>query len=307
MTGPLVVPRVRQTALFVLLAVAAPSALQAQASFDVRPVVARTDGDRVSLGARWSGAIEPGKRTSLKLKFPHELWWGVRGTGAWLSRETASPEPLIDADAEFGMQWLLLEQRDCAPGNCPPADSIVKFDFGYVVIGARLQGETDGNVIETMGAVGGVLLYRPPSQWSVKGLGFLVPTLSFGISSARPLRSALRESLNVENERFTRTDLALGWTFRFGRDWVPGALRPVRLDAHLAHFTHGDLEQPIVDSVGTSGRFVAFDVGYDLPARTRYLRHLFLRWSEGEHATLPTGRKGWLLGVTLGSERPHLP
>jgi hypothetical protein len=293
-----------RTAALVLLmtALAIPGGrTSAQASLDVRPVVSRTEDREFSLGARWEGSVEPGARTTLALSFPRELWWGARGSGAWLSKAGAETEPLVDAEGEVGLQVLLLRQRPCLPQDCP-AD-LVGLDLGYVALVARVQGESDRGADETMAAAGGALLYRPPFAWSSDGLGFLVPTLSLGIGAAWPGRSALRDALGAGRAGFTRVDLAAGWTVRLDRSGMPRGLRPLRLDAHVAHFSHGDLEAAIVDSVGSRGRFVAFDVGYELSGRAGVVRHAFVRWSEGEHATLPTGRRGWLLGITIGGAR----
>lgn len=298
MRAPIQGHAVAVAAAAILLAVSSARAVRAQGGLEVKPVLSRNGAGDITAGVRWAAEVEPGGKTTLALSWPRELWWGARAEGAWLPTSARSPEPLIDADAEFGLQVLILKQHACTPQSCP--SDLVAYDLGYIVLGVQAQGESDGGAIETMGQAGGVFLYRPPFSWSAEGIGFVVPTISLGLGAAWPLRSALRESLGAAEERYRRADMAFGWTIRLARPWVPPGLRPLRFDAHLARFTHGDLEQAIVDSVGTSGRFVAVEVGYELGEGSRYLRHLFVRWSEGKHTTLPTGRKGWLLGVTLG-------
>jgi len=306
MRDPAARSRAVATAVALLIVASSPPRrVDAQATFDVKPLLSRNEQGDITFGARWAATVEPTTETKLALSYPRETWWGARGEGAWLSSAAGSAEPLVDASAEFGLQVLLLKQHACTPAHCP--EDLVGFDLGYVVLGLEVQGESDGTAIETMGQAGGVFLYRPPFSWSSTGVGFVVPTFSLGVGAAWPLRSALRAALGVAEEQYRRTDVAFGWTIRLERNWVPKGLQPLRFDAHLAQFTHGDLEQAIVDSVGTRGRFVAFDVGYALPERTRHVRDVFLRWSEGKHSTLPTGRKGWLLGVSiaLGSGGRH--
>ena len=268
---------------------------------NVRPAVVFGEGGEVALGARWEGAIEPGERSTLALSFPRELWWAARGDGAWASKAGATPEPLVDGEAEFGMQVLLLKQRPCLPNDCP--EDLVDFDLGYIALVARAQTEMDRDVDEAMIAAGAALHYRPNFGWSSSGIGFLVPSVSLGIGAAWPVTSALRDSLSVDNTSFTRFDLEAAWTLRLEREWVPGGLRPLRLDAHFAHYTHGNVEDALVDVVGRSGNFIAFDLGYELTGRVPYFRHAFVRWSDGEHATLPFGRKSWLIGLTIGPTR----
>ena len=268
---------------------------------NVRPAIAFGEGGDVGFGARWEGAIEPGERSTLALSFPRELWWAARGEGVWISKAGATPEPLVDGEAEFGMQVLLLRQRPCLPDDCP--EDLIDFDLGYLAFVARAQTELDRDVDEVMIAAGAALHYRPQFGWSASSIGFLIPTISLGIGAAWPVTSALRDSLRLDNASFTRFDLEAGWTLRLEREWLPTGLRPLRLDAHFAHYTHGNVDDAIVDAVGRSGNFIALDLGYELTGRVPWFRHAFVRWSDGEHATLPFGRKGWLIGLTIGPTR----
>ncbi|MCI0435282.1 MAG: hypothetical protein L0271_16820 [Gemmatimonadetes bacterium] len=286
--------------LALLLGFAAPAFAQSR-WISVRPVIAIAEGGDAAFGARWAGAFEPGEQTTLAASFPRETWWGARGEGAWVSKAGATTEPLVNGEAEFGMQVLLLKQRPCLPDTCP--EDLVDFDLGYVVIAARAQTETDRSFDEALLAAGATLLYRPNFSWSLESVGFLVPTISIGVGAAWPLRSVLRDSLDLEKTSYTRFDLEADWTIRLEREFVPSALRPLRFDVHFAHYTHGSVEEPIADVVGTSGNFIAFDAGYELTGRVPFFRHAFVRWSDGEHATLPAGRKGWLIGLTIGSTR----
>ncbi len=288
-------------ACLAVLTVASAHAQSSARWINVRPSLVVGEDGEVAFGARWQGGIEPGERSTLALSFPRELWWGARGEGAWASKAGATPEPLVDGEAEFGMQVLLLRQRPCLPDDCP--EDLVDFDLGYIALVARAQTEMDRDVDEALIAAGAAVHYRPQFNWSASGVGFLVPTLNIGFGAAWPVTSALRDSLRLDNASYTRFDLEAGWTLRLERAWVPDGLRPLRLDAHFAHYTHGNVDDAIVDVIGTSGNFMAFDLGYELTGRMPYFRHVFVRWSDGEHATLPAGRKGWLIGVTIGPTR----
>jgi len=121
----------------------------------------------------------------------------ARGEGVWISKAGATPEPLVDGEAEFGMQVLLLRQRPCLPDDCP--EDLIDFDLGYLALVARAQTELDRDVDEVMIAAGAALHYRPQFGWSASSIGFLIPTISLGIGAAWPVTSALRDSLRLDN------------------------------------------------------------------------------------------------------------
>lgn len=282
------------------LALLFASGVRAQAQpvyYSARPALLNTDGWTV--GARWEAGVEPTQQAVLAASFPREFAFQLHGRGAVTGRAAWNPEPLVDASADAGLQVLLLSQRPCLPDDCP--DDLVRFNAGYVTVGARVATQFDQPVEEGLVSIGGSLRYRPlglqHGWWPV------VPSVGIAYMADKPFTSTTRDTLGVENEVYGRLDLEAIWHVLFGRDWLPRWLHPVRLDVVVAHYRKIGTDEPVEAVAGRSGTFVSVDLGYELTGRMPWLRQVFLRWSNGEHVVRPRSERAWMLGVVVGMTR----
>lgn len=280
------------------LALALGSRVHAQpAYYSVRPAVMNTEGWTV--GARWEAGVEPTQRTVLASSFPREFSFQMDGQGAVAGRAAWNPEPLVDAKAEAGLQVLLLSQRPCLPDDCP--EDLVRFNAGYVTVGARGATQFDQVLEEGVVSIGGSFRYRPLGLQ--RGLWPVVPSVGVAYVADKPLISTLRDTLGVDNETYGRFDLEVLWHVLMGWDWVPRWLHPARLDVLIAHYRTVGTDEQIEMVTGRKGTFLSIDLGYELTGRAPWLRQVFLRWSRGEHVVRPRSERAWMLGVVLGATR----
>ncbi len=267
----------------------ATAPLEAQVAFSLSPSVARGDDDRFTFGARYDLSAKNDGTAHLEL-FPWFSWFALEAKGTYLHRAASSTDPLIDLNGDAGAQILV---SHWGRGT------------GYVVLGARIAGEADQRFEEAFTTLGGALQYAPPPRFSAFGVGFLLPRLTLEYGATIPVRSAIRDALGADAETYRRLAIEADWTLRLARTGFPTALHPVRIDLHLAHYRHENVEAAVEDSIGASGRFLGATLGYEFTGRVDWIRHAFVRWSEGEHAALPVGRRNVLVGITLAPMTPR--
>jgi hypothetical protein len=281
-----------------VLALALGAAVCAQpVYYSARPALMNTEDWTV--GARWEAGVEPTQRAVLASSFPREFSFRMDGRGAVAARAAWNPEPLVDAKAEAGLQVLLLSQHPCLPNDCP--EDLVRFNAGYVTVGARGAVQFDQLFDEGVASIGGSFGYRPLGLQH--GLWPLVPSVGIAYMADKPLASTLRDTLDVGNEPYGRFDLEVIWHVLMGWDWVPSGLHPARLDVVIAHYRTVGTDEQVEAVAGRKGTFVSVDLGYELTGQVPWIRQVFLRWSRGEHVVRPRSEETWMLGVVLGATR----
>ena len=291
--------RTTLTILGLLLLSHQTAGAQLPIDFSLRP--GRIEGEAVKTwGLRYEVRAAPTRIYVNRPRFPSAWSWAANLDGAVALRSRATTEPLVRGNLDLGYRIQFQQVASCPPQMeiCPPPTT---FDWGYLLLGVRFNGESDSRAEELQGALGLSALYRTP-RGTQRGLWPLVPSASLDYSLVRPFASELRDDLGAELEAHERFTVAFIWNRIALTGDVPDWVSRARLEAEWRHFVETGVEAAVEDAEPTSGTFVALGFAYELTARLPYVRDVFATWSRGRHPTQER-RKAWLIGLTLGSTR----
>lgn len=202
-----------------------------------------------------------------ELRIPQNLTGGL---GAGLSISLARRAPLdLDADPD------------------DPDARFYDFNYGFLGLGVRLGYEADA-VWDEHGLTAGA-----QARWTDPTRSYL-PSTVVTLEGVRPVRSELREGLDLDRETYARLGLSGYWRLP-----VTGSLE-LRLDA--GHFRSWGLDA-VLDEAGLgSGSYLAGEVGWRMaqPMGRLSLDALFLGYAWGQQPTAVDEAKAWTVGVEVG-------
>jgi len=216
----------------------------------------------------------------------------LESAGGLATKAAANADPIhFSAQGEYWRSFF-------SPG-CPHADPdsapTGRFYRGSGGVRAFVRGEGRQSSGEYDVAAGVELLYSRTSsmiEWWT-----LLPAIQASAGAARPVESALRDSLAEGKRWFTRGELHLAWhiplaaQFRFdinARGWMSAGLADTLATAGLdkGSFLALDLTRPVMWRVGRVA-----------------IRELFLRRVEGDVPQDWRQRRSWMLGIQSGAAR----
>lgn len=259
------------------------------------PALVRSDDGKAAVGFRWGLDLHPEPRLRTSLKFPSELWYEIRLNGAVTSRNQANVEPLGRGVADFGWRVSLSSQR---PFNVQdPGRELQKFDLGYLFAGVQAVAETDQRLQEGIAGLAAVLHYRALGLY--EGWWLLVPDLMVGYSWMEPVMSDLYDEAGIDRDAYRQTDLGALWTLRSVYASTPEWFNNLRLAAGVNYYRRSGLSGEAAEVTERSGIYYHADLGYELSGTSRYLNHIFVRYSGGEYPVIYEERQQWMLGISL--------
>ncbi|HUF28724.1 MAG TPA: hypothetical protein VMM18_17215 [Gemmatimonadaceae bacterium] len=289
----------RALALIGIVVVHDTAAAQLPLDWSLRP--GRLEGAEASTwGLRYRLNVEPTRIYGNRPRFPTARSYAADLGGAVALRSGVTTEPLARGSVDLGWRIQLQHVQFCTPEDdpCPPP---FRFDYGYVLLGARVNGEADSRANELHGALGLSALYRTP-RGTQRGLWPLVPSASVDYAIVRPLASELRDTLGVELRAHQRVTVALMWNRIALTTGVPDWVSRARLEAEWRYFAEHGLEDVVEQAEPTRGTYVSIGSAYELTGKVAYVRDVFVSWAHGRHPTQER-RKAWLVGGTIGSSR----
>ncbi|MGH7469274.1 MAG: hypothetical protein ACRENP_15075 [Longimicrobiales bacterium] len=263
--------------------------------FSILPALVRGAGTTV--GLRYSLDVPAHRLYTTAAGLPAALRWSADLSGAAALKSRAATEPLLRGAGAVGFR-ILLERT----GGCPPGGACVSTRrFGYVLVGARVAGELGQKAEEAEGALGAAIAYR--SLVNPTGLWPLVPSLSAAYTISKPLRSALRDSLDAGLDAHRKLELAAIWNIGFAHEGLPDWFSRLHFQAEWRRFSEQGVPAAVDSVTRTHGTYLGAGGAYEITGLIPYVREFAVHWSQGEHATQKQRRKAWLIGVTIGTAR----
>jgi hypothetical protein len=282
--------------LALLCAVQSNPPAQAQnVDFMLAPAVIRSEDGKAAVGFRWGLDLQPEPQLHASLTFPSELWYEVRLNGAAASRNQANIEPLGRGVADFGWRVSLSSQRPFDMQD--PGRELQKFDLGYLFAGVQAMAETDQRLEEGIAGLSAVLHYRALGRY--EGWWLLVPDLTAGYALMAPVKSELYDAAGIDRDTYRETNMGALWTFRSVYASTPEWFNNLRLAAGVNYYRRSGLTGEAAEVTERSGIYYHADLGYELSGTSRYLNHIFVRYSGGEYPVIYEDRQQWMLGIVF--------
>jgi hypothetical protein len=272
-----------------------PPAYAQNVDYMLAPALVRSDDGKAAVGLRWGLDLLPEPRLHTSLTFPSELWYEVRLNGAAASRNQANMEPLGRGVADFGWRVSLSSQRPFDIQD--PGRELQKFDLGYLFAGVQAMAETDQRLEEGIAGLAAMLHYRALGRY--EGWWLLVPDLTAGYAWMAPVMSERYDAAGIDRDTYRQTDLGALWTFRSVYASTPEWFNQLRLAAGVNYYRRSGLSGEAAGVTERSGIYYHADLGYELSSISRYLNHIFVRYSGGEYPVIYEGRQQWMLGVVF--------
>ncbi|MFW5708190.1 MAG: hypothetical protein ACOC12_09730 [Bacteroidota bacterium] len=161
-------------------------------------------------------------------------------------------------------------------------------DFGSIYIGAKALYETSQDFSEQNLALGAEIRYVTSHRQAI-------PNFYASLALVSPLRSALRNALNESNNNFSRIDLQMEWTLRFGR---------IIIHPEARYFYSIQLQEKLADAGLDQGLYGSVSLGYMLSRSGegifRYLQYLFVQYNRGQLPVYTDERETIEMGFTFG-------
>jgi hypothetical protein len=168
-----------------------------------------------------------------------------------------------------------------------PDAGFYDFNYGFLGLGVRLGYESNA-VWDEHGLKAGAQV-----RWTDPVRSYL-PSTVVTLEGVRPVRSEIREALEVDRELYARLGLTGYWRLH-----VTG---PLELGLDAGHFRSWGLD-PLLDQAGLdSGSYLAGEVGWRIarPMGGLSLDALFLGYAWGQQPTGVDETRAWTLGVEVG-------
>ncbi|MFU8861935.1 MAG: hypothetical protein ACNA8K_16105 [Cyclonatronaceae bacterium] len=178
-----------------------------------------------------------------------------------------------------------------------PGRELQKFDLGYLFAGVRAMAETDQRFEEGIAGLAAVLHYRPLGLY--EGWWLFVPDLKAGYAWKTPVKSELYDAAGIKREPYRQTDLGALWTFRSVYASTPEWFNNLRLAAGVNYYWRSGLSGEAAGVTERSGLYYLADLGYELSGTSRYLNHVFVRYSGGEYPVIYEERQQWMVGIAF--------
>lgn len=281
------------------LAAVAPAGAQAdgRAGLSVSPALLAQGGER-TLAARF-GLAGGSRRHDIDDAFPGSRYWQAEARGTVALDPDVNPDPLT-ARAAGGIALSLAKPRTIAfdPEHVDAPGRAMAFDYGDVALAAEMHLATNQRRTEARVAIGGEVLYTHDRQ---DGLWPFLPSVHAAVGMARPLASALRDSLGVpDDESYVRLAGGAAWHVSADRLWMPRPLRPLWFHALVDVYRETSVAEAVGRTRLDDGTRLSLTAAYRLLGSERAIvDEIFLRWTTGETPTLPAPRKAWMLGIVV--------
>jgi len=281
----------------IILLVAAPweRAAGQESGYMISPAAAHGDDAGIAFGLRWGVDYFPEPSVRPRLRYPSELWYSLNMNGALLTRAEANVEPLVRASFDFGWRVSLSAQRAFDIEH--PDRDLQEFDLGYLFAGLQGMGETDQQFDEGIAGMAAVLHYRALGRY--RGIWLLVPDIRAGYAVNVPVMSERYDAADAGRDPYRQLDLGALWTFRSVYASTPEWFNNLRLAAGLNHYRRFGLGEAAAGVTGSSGTYYHLQLGYELSGVSRYLNHVFVRYSGGEYPVIYEERQQWMVGVVI--------
>lgn len=198
-----------------------------------------------------------------------------------------------EAFLEVGVSVSLSERAPIDLDDDPddPDVEAFRFDYGFGGLSARLQYESNTDLTEHA-LVGGAAL-----QWVDPARPWL-PSLVVTGEAVRPVRSDIREALELDREVHGRIGLRGYWL-------VPLA-RSLQGELDTAYFWTTGLESLLREAGWDRGPYLSTGLGWILDRRIGgeewlLLESISVSHAWGQRPTGPPEERGWMVGISVGT------